>query len=213
MPRWVAERIARYPQRSLGNALRDPLPVPFTAQEVVNALVEIGRLPQSRPARVCARVDPASVHTALRVQPILESRNGGWIDLNRSRRAEPYLNRPTLPRAGVFHLGCALARLPGKPLPPVYASLCNTTQPQWLGALLNVSDIRTTFTDPPGHTGDEASYRPHVVLVSPGDPWSLDDKRLSAVGYHLERMPAVVLSRHGFSHFEIHQTYGIKEGR
>jgi len=188
MPRWVAERIARYPQMSVGNALRDPLPVPFTAREVSDAVTEIGRLPQNRPERVCARIDPASVNIALRVLPILTSRNEGWIDLDAGRHEAPYLNRPTLPRAGVFNLTCALARLPGKPLPQVYAGMCAGTQPQRVDALLRVRDIWTTFHVPMAATQSPASSS---FVMDPGriesrqgfGPWAV---RADLTGFVIE---------------------------
>jgi len=162
-PRQVAERLQLYPQRPVGNSLRDPLPVPFTAAEVVAAL---NALPKGKrfPDRACARIDPTHVHVALAVLPILESRNGGWIDFVAGRREDPYLNVGTQQRANVFNLRCLLHKLPGKPLPgspvtvgphhdPRYAPgeagfttwPCNLAQPSRLGALYNIADVRTTF--------------------------------------------------------------------
>jgi len=116
-PAWVADRLRRYPQRPVGNSLRDPLPVPFTPDEVVAALQALPRA-KRRVDRICSRVDPAHVHVALAVLAVLESRNGAWIDFVPGRREDPLVNVPGGPlRVDVHKLRCLLYKLPGKPLP------------------------------------------------------------------------------------------------
>lgn len=159
-PQRVADRLRLYPQASVGNALRDPLPVPFTAQEVRDALIDVWQKRKltlnsiattggREPDRVCAPASAASVNIALEVLPILESRNGGWIDFVQGRREDPYLNRPWEPRADVFNLRCLLHQLPGKPLSRIDAAPCNWEQPHRLEALYNIADVRTTFAGAP----------------------------------------------------------------
>jgi len=148
-PAWIDARLRSFPQIPVGNGLRDPLPVPFTADEVREALLDIYRNRKAGPDRVtptCARVSPQSVHIALAVLPILEARNGAWIDFDAGRPAtEPLFNRPQAPRTGVFNLRCLLYRLPGKSLPQLHQGPCMAPQPSRPTALYNIRDVRTAF--------------------------------------------------------------------
>jgi len=162
-PAEIDRRLRNYPQQSVGNALRDPLPVPFTAEEVKAALLDVYRHRKTRPddpsAPHCARASPLSVHVALLVLPILESRNGGWIDFDAGRPAtEPPGSGSPTPRAGVVNLRCMLYGLVGKPIPPRYAGSCLAQQPRRLEALYNIRDVRSTLTGLP-------------PIVLQGDEW------------------------------------------
>jgi len=233
-PPQVAYRLRLYPQTSVGNALRDPLPVPFTADEVVAALEA---LPKGKrfPNRACDRIDPVHVHVALQVLPILEGRNGGWIDFRPGRREDPYLNVGTPQRSNVYNLRCLLYKLAGKPLPgspvtvgphydPRYAPgeagyttwPCNLTPPSRLEALYNIADVSTTFAAVP------AAAPPHGLGfrgLGPRPPGPMPDQpgsdappswlppELYGLQLEDELPPPEPFS---FSLFELFQTHDIK---
>jgi len=126
--------------------LRDPLPVPFTAEEVRGALFDIYKHRAKREDRNCAPADPASVHIAIAVMRVLVQRNGGWIDFDIHRPpSEPATSRAQFPRTDVYDLQCLIYRLPGKPLTGAYVGMCRGEQPRRLEALWNVRDVTTTF--------------------------------------------------------------------
>jgi len=142
MPAWVSERIRLYPQASQGSALHDPLPVPFTTDEVRRALQDVWLASRQRNDRRCAEVDPASVRIAMQVLPILVRRNGGWIDFS-GRAYDPLVNTPGSNRKSGVNLQCLLYKLTGKPIAPIL-NPCNATPvPAW--ATLSVALLKTTF--------------------------------------------------------------------
>lgn len=142
IPSWVAERIRDYPQTSEGNALRDPLPVPFTADEVRKALMDVWGASHQNNNRWCANVPAASVQIAMQVMPILRARNGGWIDFS-GRAYNPLVNTPGSNRGRGSNLQCLLYKLPGKPLSATY-NPCNAT-PARPSRTYSIRDVATTF--------------------------------------------------------------------
>ena len=203
LPPWVARRRA-FPQSAAGNALRDSLAVPFTRDEVKNALRELYFKRKTQMDRNCAPVAPASVHIALLVLPILESRNGGWIDFDADRPfSEPLVNQPLGQRANVFNLRCLLYQLPGKPLPPLRRGPCLAQQPRRLAALYNIRDISTTF-DAAG-----AADRPPPVGPISGPSDSVPRVR-ELLGFELEATPAPEPEPFTYNVFEVFETFDIK---
>lgn len=146
MPTWVAERIRDYPQRVVGNTLRDPLPIPFTAEETREALFDVLQASRQGNNRWCASVSAASVQIATQVLPILMSRNGGWLDV--SGRVGHAVN-----------LQCVLYKLPGKPIPRIHDRCAWTPPPQQ--RLYPASQIKTTFDGlaPERNTQSDAARR------------------------------------------------------
>jgi len=142
IPAWVADRIRDFPQAPVGNALRDPLPVPFTREEVHKALMDVWGASHQKNNRWCANVSPASVQIAMQVMPILNARNGGWIDFS-GRRYDPMVNTPGSSRGQGSNLQCVLYKLPGKPIPPAY-NRCNAT-PAAPWRTYSILDVATTF--------------------------------------------------------------------
>lgn len=183
-PNWVAKRIRDYPQVPVGNALRDPLPIAFTAEETRRALFDVRQASHQNNNRWCARVPAASVHIAMQVLPILMSRNGGWIDFS-GRRQNPMLNTPGSNLGQGSNLQCMLYGLPGKPLPSTY-NACNRT-PAHPSRTYSMLDVSTTFAGaatthstlaghrgpmPPEHSGflGNEIEEEDVEVVVPGLP-------------------------------------------
>ena len=216
MPTWVRQRLASRPQRSVGNALRDPLPVPFARDEVKRALREIHLKRKTHIDRNCTPVDAASVRIALQVLPIIESRNGGWIDFDAGRPlSEPPLNVPQGQRRNVFNLRCLLYRLPGKPLPPLYRGPCFAAQPRRLAALYNIRDVSTTFDlaaglpppgSGPGLPYGEGPYGHSPVMDRPRYP----APPMETYGIDLEAEPVPEPEPFSYALFDVFATFDIK---
>ena len=177
MPAWVADRIRSFPQAAVGNALHDPLPLPFTPAEVRQALLDVWLASRQRPDRRCADIDPASVRIAVMVLEVLLRRNQGWIDFGS--------------RSGPADLRCLLYRLVGKPLPPVH-DFCRPPAPRVRG--YDVNRVQTTFDPnvvgpprPPGGSGPLA-YLPATVPDGPGGERPRGP-RPAVTGSTFERVP------------------------
>ena len=141
MPPWVAERVRDFPQQSQGNALRDPLPVPFTRDEVREALRDVWRASHQFNDRRCATVSAAAVQIALQVLPILESRNGAWIDFS-GRAYNPLVSTPGSNIGRGANLRLILVKLAGKKL--LHASGWDATSPH-PSRTYNILEVATTF--------------------------------------------------------------------
>jgi hypothetical protein len=219
MPTWVMQRLASRPQRSVGNALQDPLPVPFTKDEVKRALRDIYLKRKTRIDRNCTPVDAASVRIALQVLPIIESRNGGWIDFDAGRPlSEPPILGPQNQRRNVFNLRCLLYRLPGKPLPRLYRGPCFAAQPKRLAALYNIRDVSTTYDAaarlpaPVGGPGLPYGDGPHPGRPTPDTPAGYLDYEAptETYGMELEAEPVPEPGPFSFALFEVFATFDIK---
>jgi len=167
MPEWVRERIESYPQQSVGDALDDPLPVPFTAPEVKDALREVCEASFSRPSGCSPWAQPGSVHIALEVLRILQTRNGGWIRIRLFR--SPEVGWPEVPAGAVFDLDleCQLVKLVGKPLPHEH---CRRAAPA-ARLIYEVDRLTTTFNSSAPHptesipTGSGHPALPELVQI------------------------------------------------
>ena len=215
-PRWIRDRLAQNPQAPMGNALLDPLPLPFTRAEVIHALREIHAKRKTRIDRDCAPITPSSVHIALLALPILESRNGGWIDFDAGRpRTEPLFNRPATPRANVFNLRCLLYRLPGKPLSAIARGPCYAPQPRRLGALYNLRDVRTTFAAGPialpAPFGAAVPFLAIPGMDGPGGnaPF-IPLGQADLFGFQVEQEPPAEPDPFTYALFEIYETFDMK---
>ena len=168
MPAWVYSRIRDYPQAPVGDALRDPLPIPFGDAEVRTALFDVWKAASQRHVRRCASVSADSVNIALQVLPILVRLNGGWIDFT-GRAHDPLVATSGRNRGTGVNLQCLIFGLPGKPLPSVYGCAAMPPPP---AKLYNLRDVQTTFvpleTNQSGQSTDGRQFLNPPVGLQPG---------------------------------------------
>lgn len=205
IPTWVAERIRDYPQTPEGNGLRDPLPVPFTRDEVRQALLDVWQASHQHNNRWCANVPAASVQIAMQVMPILMSRNGGWIDFS-GRRYDPHVNTPTSSVRGV-NLQCLLYKLPGKPLPPTNNPCRRTPARPW--NTYSILDVATTFEPSLSPTTPALPDDRHFGGFVPDPTFAPGERAGRLIGAEIEE--SAEIEPPGLPVFELVASFGIHE--
>lgn len=213
MPDWVGQRLQGYPQAPDGDALHDPLPIPFTADETKAAVLDVWRGAHVAQTRNCALVSDASFHIASLVLRVLTPRSGGWVQFDTRYTLDPLASIPYRVGDTVANLQCLLYRLAGKPLPRVYDGACLELPPR-VESIYQLKRLRTTFAPQAAvQTQEPAIAEPSVTRTFPSQPdgpnWNSPPLRVTPTR-HSQGLAARP-DTYAQGSFEISRSFRIKE--